>query len=218
MIDELQIIEMRLYGSKAVRLVILGGPGSGTSTLGHILSLKLSVPHFEGDAIVWEGTAGNPYYRKRPSEERVELLQTAVVPQVSWVISGSLGRWGDLLLSRTTGVVFLDVDRAERLNRLRVREASRFGTSILPNNKNYGRYLDFLRMAAAYERGPYALRRHRLEDLEWFLRARGHKLYLDGLSTPNRIAETVCSKFKLEVGANSPNGSARQTESTHYSS
>jgi len=71
-----------------VRVVVTGGPGVGTTTLGGRLALHLACPHIESDSLQWLPT-DPPDQRQRPLPERLALLAEAITPP-NWVLSGSV--------------------------------------------------------------------------------------------------------------------------------
>lgn len=124
-----------------MRLLVTGAAGSGTSTLAAALAASEHCLAVEADDLYWLPT-DPPYHAKRDPAERDALLRTRLqtLPQV--VVAGSVVGWGaDALFDR---VVFLYVDAATRIARLRQREIRRFGAADPA----------FLAWAAQYDEGP----------------------------------------------------------------
>ncbi len=113
------------------RIHILGASGSGTSTLGSALARRLGVPHVDSDSFFWLPT-DPPYTTPRPVEERQALLTRRLPVTAHWVFSGAATRWAAPLEPHYDLVVFLRLDPAIRMDRLRRREAARWGARILP--------------------------------------------------------------------------------------
>ena len=61
------------------KIYIVGTVGSGKSTFAHRLSIQYSIPHFELDNVVYDGT------RKRTENERDQLFNE-ILFQKDWVI------------------------------------------------------------------------------------------------------------------------------------
>ena len=120
------------------RLLITGASGAGTTTLGRALADKWSVPHADVDDYFWLPTSP-PYTDIRPADERLSLMNAVFVPRHSWILSGSLMGWGDSLIEKLDGVVFLTVDPEIRLERLKRREAARSGVLTEPAQRQVPR-------------------------------------------------------------------------------
>jgi adenylate kinase family enzyme len=180
-----------------LRIVILGGPGSGTTTLAQSLAARFGIELFESDFFLWKESS-KLYSQKRNHSERIQKICRHLDFRKSWIVPGSLGQWGDCLKPHTTAVIFLDVPRRERLKRLRNREVSRFGKDIEYGGIAYPRYLDFLKMAAAYDQGTFPLRRHKAEDLNWLSSGSGMKLHLNGTNNLATMTREIIQTFQLE--------------------
>lgn len=128
----------------------MGAPGSGTTTLGRVLAARLGCPHHGTDDYLWPPT-DPPYQAQRPVRQRVALLEPLLSEQSGWVLSGSLTRWGGTRVPLFALVVFLQLDPATRMARLRAREAARFGTRIAPGGDLAPMHAGFLAWAAIYD-------------------------------------------------------------------
>jgi SAM-dependent methyltransferase/cytidylate kinase len=89
------------------RVHIVGGPGSGKTTLSQQLAARLGVPVFELDTLAEAGPA--PDFRMlRPLQERLEELdRIAAMP--GWVTEGSFLWWTEELFEAADIVIWLDV-------------------------------------------------------------------------------------------------------------
>ena len=142
---------------------ILGGSGSGTTTLGSALAAKHGHTHLDTDDFYWIPT-DPPFVEKRPIEQRLELLREAMQRSNSWVLSGSLAGWGDPLIPEFELVVFLVVPVEVRMRRLRAREIQHYG---------HVAHLDFLEWANKYDTGGFEMRSRKF-----------HEAWLKNLQTP----------------------------------
>lgn len=157
-----------LGSNRAVRLHIFGASGSGTSTLGRALAPVFGLPCFDADDYYWLPT-DPPFTTKRNIPDRITLLERDL-PRESWILSGSLCGWGDVLVPRFTHVVFLRLDNEVRLRRLRHRERERYGARIDEGGDMRTIHEDFMAWCNRYETGgmdvrSLALHRHWLEQL-----------------------------------------------------
>lgn len=135
-----------------IRLHITGASGSGTSTLGHALSTHLGITHFDTDDFYWQ-PSDPPYTVKRTISARLRLLNVAFAAPGSWVLSGSIGHWGAPLIPQFDLVIFLSVPTPVRMERLRRREAERYGSRIEHGGDRHEASTAFLEWAADYETG-----------------------------------------------------------------
>lgn len=71
-----------------MRIIILGGPGTGKNWLGERLSKKKSVPHYDTDDILWK----KKYTSKRTREERKKKINS-IAKKKDWIIAGAAKEW-----------------------------------------------------------------------------------------------------------------------------
>lgn len=168
---------------------IFGASGSGTTTLGRALAEKTGYTFLDSDDYLWMPT--DPQYTtKRPSEERVALLERDLDLSAGAVVSGSLVGWGDPLMGRFTLAVRLIVSHDVRMERLMRREQERYGDRILPGGDMYKIYRDFLQWAAGYEDGPATMRSRAMHDL-WQQKLTCPLLTLDSTRPVEELVEAV---------------------------
>lgn len=151
---------------------ILGASGSGTTTLGAALAHRIGAAHLDTDRYFWMAT-DPPFTTRRPVEERLQMLGASLDRQASWVLTGSLIGWGDVLIPRFDLVVFLFVPPDVRMARIAERERQRYGNAIDPGGPMRAAHEEFIAWAASYDDPAFdgrSLTRHRA--------------WLDGLSCP----------------------------------
>ncbi len=150
----------------ACRLHITGASGTGTSTLGRALADVWSVPFHDTDDYFWQPTEP-PYTLPRAPSDRLALMEQTFLPRRSWVLSGSLMRWGEPVMPLLDLVIFLRLDPVLRLDRLQQREADRYGpAAIAPGGAYHAGHATFMTWAARYDHDDPAftgrsLSRHR---------------------------------------------------------
>ena len=175
---------------RAIRLHVLGGSGSGTTTLGQALARHWGCRHADVDDFFWLPTTP-PYQTIRPAEDRLSLLKDALSARESWVLSGSLCGWGDPLIPLFTHVVFLSLPKALRMARLLARERNRFGHVIEPGGSMRDVHEAFLRWAEGYDDGNLTTRSRRRHEA-WLEVIPCPVLRLDGdLSTDDRLNRVI---------------------------
>ena len=102
------------------------------------------------DSLYWL-PSDPPYSMVRPAEQRLGLLSRTLPVAGRWVFSGAATVLAAALEPHTDLVVFLRLDRAVRLARLRRREAARFGARILPGGDMAATSAAFIAWAEAYD-------------------------------------------------------------------
>ncbi len=175
------------------RIHILGASGSGTSTLGQAVAARLDCPHHETDDFLWVAS-DPPYQRTRPMPDRLHLLHGALVRSRSWVVSGALTGWGNPLVPLLDLVVFVTLDPAARMARLRAREAARHGARIGPGGDMAADHGIFMDWAAAYDSaGPE--QRSRVLHEEWLATLPCPVLRLDSAAPASDLAAAVLDQL-----------------------
>jgi adenylate kinase family enzyme len=85
------------------RISVVGTSGSGKTTLAILLSRTLDLPHYELDALNWL-----PNWRQRDADEFRKIVSEKVRGE-SWVMEGNYSRTRDIVWSRATTVVWLNM-------------------------------------------------------------------------------------------------------------
>ncbi|NPD04519.1 hypothetical protein HN031_07455 [Nocardioides sp. zg-1308] len=147
------------------RVLVMGASGSGTTTLARALAGRWAVPHADADDYFWVPT-DPPYVDKRPEAERIRLMQEVFLPRPAWVLSGSIMGWGEPVVPLLDAVVFCSLAPDVRLQRLRDREAVRYGDRIEPGGDLVESHAEFIAWAAGYE-DPAFDGRSRAVHEEW---------------------------------------------------
>ncbi|RDW58840.1 hypothetical protein BP6252_13316 [Coleophoma cylindrospora] len=152
--DQKAIPQQSVGTKRASRIHITGASGSGVSTLGTNLASALSVPVFDVDNYYWIPT-NPPYTTKRPIPERISLLRPSLAhaqeENGGWVLSGSIGTWGEEFMEDIEHVIFVDTTTEVRMKRLREREFMNHGERIQEGGDMYEESIKFLAWAEAYE-------------------------------------------------------------------
>jgi len=163
--------QQQLVGNKgASRIHLTGASGSGVSTLGANLSSALSFPVFDVDDYYWLPT-DPPFTTKRAIHERISLLRPilrrAQEENGGWVLSGSLGTWGDELMEDVEHVIFVDTSTEVRMKRLREREFRNHGDRIQEGGDMHEESGKFFAWAESYEDPSLEEGRSRVMHERW---------------------------------------------------
>jgi adenylate kinase family enzyme len=175
--------------SSMCRLHVIGASGSGTTTLGRALATLWSVPHADADDYFWIPTAP-PFMEKRPVQARLDLMQALFLPRDAWVLSGSTVSWGDQLRPYLDAVVFLTLDQETRVERLRQREAARYGDAIAPGGSRADAHRAFIDWACRYDDADFD-GRSRVAHEEWLSTLSCPVLRLDGAARVEELTGAV---------------------------
>ncbi len=144
---------------------ILGGAGSGATTLARALALKHGFRFIDVDEIMWEKT-DPPFTIRRSDSACAAILANELAQAEKNVVSGAFVGWGDRFITRLDIVVYLHLPEAVRMERIRRREHDRFGSRIEPGGDMHRQYLDFLDWASRYDTEDVT-RRSRAQHESW---------------------------------------------------
>jgi hypothetical protein len=179
------------------RIHILGASGSGTTTLGQAVAARLGVPHRDADDAYWLPT-DPPYTMARPPEQRLRLLRPVLARHPAWVFSGSAVAWAAEFEPLYDLVVFVTLDPAERMRRLRARERARYGARIAPGGDMAASSAAFLAWAEAYDTAGTGQRSRALHEA-WLADQRAPLLRLDSRAAVPALVETVLDALRVGV-------------------
>jgi adenylate kinase family enzyme len=140
------------------RIHITGASGAGVTSLGRALANALAIPHHDSDDYFWQPTTP-PYQKMRERADRLRLMEQMFLPRAEWALSGSLAGWGDAIIPAFDLVVFVITPQEIRLQRLRAREATRYGeAAVAPGGWRHKETEEFIEWASQYEDGAFASR------------------------------------------------------------
>ncbi len=184
------------------KILIMGAPGAGTTTLGKSLAERLGCPHFDTDDVYWFTEDALPYRRKRNPDHRRQLLAERLASTDAWVLSGSLCGWGDVFIPQFDRVVWRWLPAALRLPRIEQRERQRYGDARLdPGGDLHGVFEKFKQWAADCDEEGSGLR-SRQSELEWLERLTCPVLKLEGDIGVEELVERVVKVVGFKPGPN----------------
>lgn len=131
---------------------IFGASGSGTTTIAEKVCEHTGYSHFDSDSYFWLPTQA-PFTVTRRHEDYAALMDRDLNSNPHWVLSGSVTGWYDELASIFDLVVFVHVPADIRIERLKRREAERYGDAILPGNSRHHASAEFIEWASSYDSG-----------------------------------------------------------------
>jgi adenylate kinase family enzyme len=175
------------------RLHVLGASGAGTTTLGAALANRLGHPHVDADSLFWLPT-DPPFTTKRRRHDRQAMLLRLLPAAGQWVFSGSAPEWATPIEPFYDLVVFLRLDPAVRLERLRQREAARYGKRLEAGGDMAAASSEFLRWAEAYDTaGPE--QRSLVGHEAWLATLKAPVLRLDSSAPLENLVSAVLSRL-----------------------
>jgi len=175
------------------RLHILGASGAGTTSLGAALAQRLAHPHVDADSLFWLPT-DPPFTTKRPKDDRQARLLRLLPAAGQWVFSGSAPEWAKPIEPFYDLVVFLWLDPAVRMERLRRREAARYGRRIEAGGDMAVASGEFLNWAEAYDTaGPE--QRSLIGHVAWLASLKAPVLRLDSSAPLEDLVFAVLSRL-----------------------
>jgi adenylate kinase family enzyme len=178
---------------KSCRIHITGASGAGVTSLGRALADALAISHHDTDDYFWQPTTP-PYRDNRDSAERLRLMREMFLGRADWVLSGSLDGWGDPIIPYFDLVVFLYTASEVRLQRLRAREARRFGSDVVaPGAWRHQETEEFIEWASHYDAGDREGRTFEKHQV-WLAKLPCPVLRLDGARPlPELVKEVVAA-------------------------
>ena len=132
-----------------MKIHIIGGPGSGKTTLAKQLSEKLQIPHYDLDDLQWDNGAG--YGTKRDPKERDALL-AQLLSKDDWIIEGIYYAWCERCFAEADRIYLLEVPRRVYRRRI-IRRFIRRKLGLEPGKRETLKSLSaLLQWADKYER------------------------------------------------------------------
>ena len=174
---------------KSCRIHITGASGAGVTSLGRAVANALAIPHHDTDDYLWQPTTP-PFQKIRERADRLRLMNEMFLPRAEWALSGSLAGWGDAIIPAFDLVVFVTTPKAIRLQRLRAREATRYGPdAVAPGGWRHKETEEFIAWASQYEDGDLVSRSLAMHEA-WLAALPCPVLRLDGSRPlPELVAE-----------------------------
>lgn len=176
------------------RIHITGASGAGTSTLGAALARRLRHPHVDADSIYWLPT-DPPFTTPRSREDRAALADQLLPMDGAWVFSGSAPGWTTSLEPAYDLIIFLTLDPAIRMERLRRRETERYGARLAVGGDMAEASAKFLEWAAAYDVARPEQRSQVFHEA-WLERQTAPILRLDAASPAGQLVDAAMAPLR----------------------
>lgn len=175
---------------EALRILVTGAPGAGSSTLGQALAKEYCCEFLETDNYYWLPTEP-PFSHPREASDRTLLFVEAMRATEHVVVAGSVGDWGSEIEHAFDLIVFLFLQRSTRIERIQHREAMR-GAKASP---------EFLEFAEKYDQAPLeSIGRNLAKQIKWLGSRQCSVLRIEGdFTVAERLAKVLdlCSSTQF---------------------
>ena len=128
-----------------MKIQIIGGSGTGKSTLGKYISEKEKIKWIDTDNYLWKD---HSFTETFSIKERKEMYQKDIETHREYIASGSIFSWCPTGFNNRDLLVFLFLNEENRMNRLYMRENER--NSQFWQNENGEDTNDFLEWCRTY--------------------------------------------------------------------
>jgi adenylate kinase family enzyme len=177
----------------SVKIQIIGGSGTGKSTLAKFISEQEGITWIDTDRYLWKDET---FTETNPIEKRRMMYRQDIANLPDYAASGSVFSWLPEGFDDRDLLVFLSVDETIRMNRLRHREIERNGRSTMRTDENGYDTNDFLEWCKTYwleqdhgKMGTYADHAHQIE------RSKCPVLKLDSARPITELHATIMKHF-----------------------
>lgn len=187
-----------------MKILLFGASGSGTTTLGNEIEKKTDFKHLDVDDYYWKKT-NPPFQEKIPLTERNKNLKADFEKFDNVVVSGSMVSWGKEWETAFDLAIFIRLENAERMERLKKREVERYGEKLLTDQKIQRNSKAFLAWANQYENQNFDGRTLKVHN-DWIELLTCKVLRLNGKTELNKNMESVLNEIKLLATTVTSNG------------
>ena len=113
-------------------ILICGLNGSGKSTIGKLLSERLSYQFIDNEDLHFpKGDPSYPYSHSRSEDEVIRLLEDLIAQNNNYVFAAVKGDYGDTFIASLDHVILVEAPKPVRLQRIHGRSFQRFGNRML---------------------------------------------------------------------------------------
>lgn len=176
-----------------MKIQIIGGSGTGKTTLGKFIGKKEGVKWIDTDKYIWKDDV---FIESYPVEERLAMYRRDMESSKGYVASGSVYAWCKDGFSNRDLLVFLFLDEELRFERLRAREVERNSPFLF--NENGKMTNEFLEWCQTYLKaedkdmvGTYAEHAHQMSI------AKSPVLKLDSSLPLEELYARIMAAYKL---------------------
>ena len=132
-------------------IIVFGPAGSGKTTLGRAVAVRLDYPYYDLDDYIWRNDTAIPYTQMRTRQEKIDLLMGDIIRFPNFVMAGSMDSFNAPFVPLFDLGVFLTAPADIRVARVTAREREEFGTRIEPGGDMHADQLKFIDMTRRYD-------------------------------------------------------------------
>ncbi|MDQ0427642.1 adenylate kinase family enzyme [Planomicrobium stackebrandtii] len=150
-----------------MKIQVIGGSGTGKSTLAKYISEQENCVWIDTDRYLWKDSS---FTENHPAEKRLELYKKDMQSTDRYAVSGSVFSWCKDGFNNRELFIFLELDEAERMKRLLEREANRGNLNNMWPDQQGKPTNDFIEWCKTYHTstdktavGTYEAHMHELE-------------------------------------------------------
>lgn len=178
-----------------MKINILGASGSGVTTLGTALSLRMGIDFFDSDNFFWEKSEV-PFSIKVDPSTRDKNIIAALNQTDNWILGGSVINWSKEIHAQFDLIIFLHIPQTVRLERLKARELKRYGKAIENDAFRKSKYEKFMAWAKDYDEMKGIANRTIKAHTLWLEKQTATKINLLGEMELDEKIERVLDKVK----------------------
>ena len=133
-------------------ILICGLNGAGKSTLGRILADRMGYEFIDNEDLYFPKEDPNyMFFGPRSEEEVIRLLEEKITANNRFIFAAVRGNYGDQLASSLDHIVYIEVPKQVRGQRVRDRSYQKFGDRMLPGGDLHASEERFFAMCASRE-------------------------------------------------------------------
>ncbi|GAA5024014.1 adenylate kinase [Marivirga lumbricoides] len=178
-----------------MKINILGASGSGVTTLGTELSLKLGIDYFDSDDFFWKKTE-IPFSIKTDPKTRDSNILEQLSQTESWILGGSVINWSKEIYSLFDLIVFLHIPQKIRMERLKTREFERYDKKIKTDTFWKSKFENFMVWAKDYDEVKGIANRNIKNHKSWLETQNTDKMNLIGEMPLGDKIEKIINRIK----------------------
>lgn len=172
------------------KIIICGGNGSGKSTLGYAFSQQTGIPFFDVEDYYFpDKTKEYKYDLVRSKEQVKKLLYDDIVSSDNFMFAAVKPDYGPEINKLYTHVIYINVPKHVRIERVKKRSYEKFGSKIMPGGELFEKEKAFFQMVQ---------NRSDIEVKEWLNNLNIPVIEIDGTRAISENIEFLIKEFSTK--------------------